>query len=590
MSCHGTDEKEWEIGEDELKILLMGNPNVGKSVVFSKLTGMEVVSANYTGTTVSFTQGNISHNGKNGVLIDVPGTYSLEATSPAEEVAVKFLKESNSDVVICVLDATNLERNLNFALQLKEYDIPIVFSLNLLDVAERQGIEIDIEKLEQELAAPVIPTVAIRNIGLSDIVEKCWEVAGENNSQEVFQEISEDDRWKKSAEIAKRVQKDVDEERAPSFLEKLGDKMMEPFPGIPIAILVLIASLGIVVGGGKAIRGAVLLPLVHGVIVPFFERIVSIFVTEGIVYNVLVGEYGALVKGIEWPFALILPYVFLFYIVLSFLEDSGYLPRLAVLVDGILRKIGIQGGSIVPLIMGYGCAIPAILGARAATSFKERLLIASVVSLAIPCAAQTGAFIALLGDRSILVLLLVYMISFIAIFTAGSLMNKFIPGKSDPMLLEIPNLLAPDRRSLLKKITIRTKEFMVEAEVPMIMGVGFAALVAETGMLDSISVFVAPLVEDWLGLPPEATIGLMLGVIRRELAVLPLIELDLTTLQLLVGSVVALFYIPCLAVLGVLIKEFGVKLAVGIGVATIFLAFLFGGIINHTVIFIGGLL
>lgn len=579
MSCHAADGTEIQIQDDELKILLVGNPNVGKSVIFSKLTGMDVMTANYTGTTVTYTMGKIEFIRKKGVLIDVPGTYSLEATSPAEKVAVDFLNDATEkDVIICVLDATNLERNLSLALQVKEYGLPTIFALNLVDVAESQGITIDVKKLEAELGAPVIPTVAIRNIGLRNILFKTWEIVDEHKGQ-AGEKLNDKERWEEAGRISNLVQ--TTEHREPTFLEKLGDMTLKPWPGLPIAALVLMISLGIVVGLGKALRALVFLPIVNNLVVPFMTRIVSLFVTEGIIFNVLVGEYGVLVKGIEWPFALILPYVFLFYIVLSFLEDSGYLPRLGVLVDSVLSRLGIHGGNIVPLIMGYGCAIPAILGTKASTSYKERIVVSVLVSVAVPCAAQTGAFIALLGDHSILLLILVYMISFITLVVSGIIMNKMVDGTPQPMLLEIPNILRPDRQSLLKKIWFRTKGFMLEAEVPMLLGVAFAALVAETGMLDSLSSYVEPLVVSWLGLPKEATIGLLLGIIRRELAVLPMLEMNLTTLQLFVGAVVALFYIPCLSVVGVLTKEFGLKVSATISAATIIMAFLFGGIINH---------
>ncbi|SCZ06876.1 ferrous iron transporter B [Alkaliphilus peptidifermentans] len=587
MSCH-TKEPEIHIEEGQIKVLLMGNPNVGKSVVFSKLTGMDVIASNYTGTTVTFTKGNIQHQGNHGVLIDVPGTYSLEATSPAEEVAVNMLDNEKADVIICVLDATNLERNLNFALQLQKYQIPIIFALNLTDVAEQQGISVDIDKLSVELGAPVVPTVAIRNIGLRDILKQAWIMAEKKTVDYGDIPENQDERWQRVGRIIQQVQQV--EHRHPTLLEKLGDALIRPLTGIPASIIILALALGIVVGGGKGIRGLILLPLLNNFYVPFITNIVSTFLSEGLIFNVLVGEYGMLIKGIEWPFALILPYVFLFYIVLSFLEDSGYLPRLAVLVDSMLQRIGIQGGNIVPMIMGYGCAVPAILGTRASTSQKERIIVASVVSLAVPCAAQTGAFIALLGDRSVLVLVLVYLISLLAMFIGGMVLNKMIPGKSDPILLEIPNLLMPDRQSYLKKIYLRTKHFMLEAEVPMLLGVGFAALVAETGALNAVGGFIEPIIEGWLGLPREATIGLILGVIRRELAVLPLLELDLSTLQLLVASVVALFYLPCLSVLGVLIKEFRIKIALAIGISTFFLAFFIGGLINQVVTLVSMLL
>jgi ferrous iron transport protein B len=576
LGCHNIEDGKVVIEEGQVKILLMGNPNVGKSVVFSKLTGVDVESSNYAGTTVTFTAGNIHSKDKKGVLIDVPGTYSLEATSPAEEVAVRFVQEG-ADAIICVLDATNLERNLNLALQLKQYGIPIIFSLNLIDVAERQGINIEVDKLQEQLKAPVIPTIAIRNKGLRELVKKTFELSG--TEVEKLQPLSQSERWSEVGRIIEMVQ--TIEYRQPTFIEKMGDWMLRPLTGLPIAALVLALALGVVVGGGKALRSLILLPIINRVIVPFLTYVVSFITPEGIIRNILVGEYGVLVKGIEWPFALILPYVLLFYIVFSFLEDSGYLPRLGVLLDGILRKLGIQGGNIIPIIMGYGCAVPAIIGTRAATTKKERLMVAGLISFAIPCAAQTGAFITLLGDRSIFVLLLVYMVSFLAIVIVGLALNKIIPGKSDPMLLEIPNLLMPDREAFLKKLRIRIRHFMYEAEVPMLLGILLAAFVVETGVLTSVSKFAEPLVEGWLGLPKEASLSLILGIIRRELAVLPLIEMNLTTLQMFVGAVVALFYLPCLSVFGILVKEFKLKIAVYIALSTTITAFLIGGLINQ---------
>lgn len=578
MSCH-VQEAQITTSDGEIKVLLMGNPNVGKSVIFSKLTGMNVIASNYAGTTVTFTQGAISFQGKKGQLIDVPGTYSLEATSQAEEVAVQMLEREVADVIICVLDATNLERNLNLALQLRRYNYPVVFALNLMDVAEQQGIKIDTKALAEALGTVVIPTVAIRNIGLREIIKETWRLSNEKQKVEPLEPMTQDERWKRVGQIINRVQQL--EDRQPTFLERFGDALIRPFPGIPFAILILALVLGIVVGVGKAIRAVALLPLLNNLYVPFISSLVSKFVSEGILYNVLVGEYGILIKGIEWPVALILPYVFLFYIALSFLEDSGYLPRLAVLVDGVLQRIGVQGGNIVPMIMGYGCAVPAILGTRAATTHKERVMVAAMVSLAVPCVAQTGAFISLLGDRSILVLISVYLISLVAIFIAGKTLNKILPGKTDPILIEIPNLLMPDRQAYFKKVMMRTKHFMIEAEVPMLLGIAFAALVAETGALNAVGVYIEPIIEGWLGLPKEATIGLILGVIRRELAVLPLLDLNLSTLQLLVGAVVALFYLPCLSVLGVLIKEFKLKTALLIGLSTFVIAIFVGGLINQ---------
>ena len=303
MSSHSATTQE-NPSHEKMKILLMGNPNVGKSVFFSKLTGVHVDSSNYAGTTVDYTLGDINFGNRQGVMIDVPGTYSLEATSEAERVAVALLEEG-ADVIICVLDATHLERNLDLAFKLKEYPIPIVYSLNLMDVAERQGIKIDVDKLAEELGSPVIPTIAIKNIGLRDLMDTAIKLSKDKRNPEP--KLEDQERWNRIKGIVDKVQTQVDKEL--TFIQKLENWTIQPWPGIPIAILVLIASLGVVVGGGKALRAVILLPLVRQVIMPLLTRLISFIIPAGIFRNVLVGEFGILVIGIEWPFALILPYV-----------------------------------------------------------------------------------------------------------------------------------------------------------------------------------------------------------------------------------------------------------------------------------------
>lgn len=566
-----------------LRILLFGNPNVGKSVIFAQLTGHEVIASNYAGTTVSYCSGRTRLDGHEIEVTDVPGIYSLAASSSAEEVALGLLREPGR-VLVCVLDATNLTRSLELALQLRELGRPLVFALNMVDVAEQRGITIDVEALSRLLGCPVVPTVAVRKLGVKEVLQAAVAAAAQETKVNELEANAGSYRrpeevWAEAARIVAAVQ--TIEPRRPTFWETLAEAMIKPFPGVLIAFLVLVASLGIVAGGGRALRAVIFLPLVNDVYAPFITNLVSSFIGEGMFRNILIGDFGLLIKGIEWPFALILPYVFLFYIVLSFLEDTGYLPRLGILLDALMRRMGIEGGGIIPMLMGYGCAVPAILGSRNATSYKQRLITASLVTLAVPCASQTGAFIALLGDRSVPVLLAVYAISLVAIFCCGLLLNRVVPGKSGSILLEVPNLLWPNAHALGKKIWIRTKHFMLEAEIPMLLGIGAAAIVAETGILVSFSRMVEPVITNWLGLPREASLLLILGIIRRELAVLPMLEMDLTTLQLLVGSVVSLFYLPCLAVLGILIREFGLKIALAIGLSTIAFALFFGGLINQ---------
>jgi ferrous iron transport protein B len=560
------------------KILLMGNPNVGKSIFFTELTGVHAVSSNYAGTTVNFMEGRFTIGEKEYTLIDVPGTYSLTPASEAETVAAQFM-QNGAKAVICVLDASNLERNLCLALELQKYKIPMVYTLNLTDVAERHGIFINKELLAQELKAPVVSTVAVKNRGIDELIKKLEAVLNfaEENCGEVH--CGKCEIWASAKEIANRVTKK--NSSAPNFLDKLGDAMMKPFPGIPIAFLVIALTVCVVVGGGEILHELVLLPLVNNYIVPFFKNIFGAVLSEGILLNVLVGEFGIFVLSFEWIFALIFPYVLLFYVAFTFLEDTGYLPRMSVLFDNVMRKLGVQGGSLIHIIMGFGCAVPAIIGSRAATSHKERIVISAAVCFAVPCISQTGAIISLLSAYAWWMMpAMIFFTIFIFVLvtlTAG----KFVKGNVDPLLIEVPNLLMPNPKAYGRKLITRMKHFLHEAEIPMMIAILIAALLSETGLLALIAVAAQPIVSVWLGLPDEAVIALILGVVRREMSVAPLLALDLTALQAFVGGVVSLLYIPCLSVFAILVREFKIKIAVGITLGTITLALLVGGIINQ---------
>ncbi len=569
------------------KILLVGNPNVGKSVIFSALSNIHVMSSNFAGTTVSYTSAKINIEDKEFTLIDVPGTYSLSATSEAEEVAINFVK-SGAKACICVLDATNLTRNLNLAFELLNYDIPVVFALNLVDIAERKGIKISSKLLGEELGCKVIETVAVKGTGLDELKKAVLEVMDTDTSSNCQKCKSGEtpkttkEIWDKSEYISKKCTKITSE--TPKFIDKLGDMLVKPFPGVPIALLVMILSLVLIVFGGKALRAVVFTPITN-IIINFFVNLISSFNLPTLINDILIGEYGVFVIGFEWPFGLILPYVALFYVVFTFLEDCGFLPRVAVLFDNIMRKMGVQGGSLISLMMGYGCAVPAIIGTRSATTRKERLIITSMVCFAVPCVSQSGALIGLLGEKSILLLILVFLISFLVIFTVGIITGKLLQGKVDPIIIEVPNLLIPEKKAYFKKLWVRFKGFLVEAEGPMLIAVVIAAVFVEAGLLDSFASFIEPIVSGMLGLPKEASLFLLLGVIRREMAVAPLLEMNLNSLQLLVGCVVALLYIPCASVLGVIAREFNAKVAILIAISTFTTAILLGSAVN----FIGSL-
>lgn len=576
-SCH-TIQEDPRILETENKILLMGNPNVGKSVFFTELTGIHAISSNYTGTTVSYLEGDLVLDGTKYTLIDVPGIYSMTASSEAEAVAVRFM-ESGALAVICVLDASNLERNLRLGLDLQKYGIPMVYALNLMDVAERHGIEIDVDLLQKELGWPVIPTVVVKQQGLDELKCSLQSVLKKSSQEKARNQKLDFDSRARAREITRKVRKIKNINL--SRLDRLGESMMKPFPGIPLALLIMILSIGVVVGAGKALRAAVLLPLVNQVLVPFFRTLFTSFIPEGMLLNILVGEYGVFVISFEWIIALILPYVFLFYVVFTFLEDSGYLPRISVLFDNVMRKLGIQGGSLINIVMGYGCAVPAIIGSRAASSRKERLLISTAVCFAVPCISQTGALISLLGSYSFGLVAVMILFSLVIMVIATLTAGRLIKGEVAPLIIEVPNLLIPEPKAYGRKLLIRMKHFVYDAELPMMISIVIAALLKETGLLDTIAVYAEPLVRNWLGLPSEAVIALILGIVRREMSVAPLLALNLTPLQAFVGATVGLLYLPCLSVFGILTKEFNVKVAVVISTGTIFSALFFGGLINQ---------
>jgi len=571
------------------KILLMGNPNVGKSIFFTMLTGIHAVSSNYTGTTVTFMEGRLNipfgKDKEEYSLIDVPGTYSLIPTSEAESAAVSFM-ESGADAIICVLDASNLERNLPLALEMRKYKIPTIYVLNLLDVAERHGISINEKLLAQELGGPVVKTVAVKKQGIDELTKYLKIIltqgpcaSGKCDTCQQNCKTPVGDVWETSKEISRKVCKQNNAN--PSFIDKLGDAMIKPFPGIPLATLASLLLIGFVVGGGRALRAVFLLPLVNGAIVPFFRNVFTRLLPEGMLQNILIGEFGIFVISFEWILALIFPYVLLFYVAFSFAEDSGYLPRLSVLFDNIMRKLGAQGGSLIYILMGFGCAVPAIISSRAATSRKERLVVTAAICFAIPCISQTGAMISLLSGFYWWMMPAMILFGFTLFITVSLVAGKLVKGRTDPLLLEIPNFLVPDAKSITRKIITRMKHFLADAQGPMMIAILVAALLTETGLLNAIAVQAQPLVSQWLGLPADAVVGLILGIVRREMSVAPLIALNLTALQAFVAGVVSLMYLPCLSVLAILTKEFKLKVAFFITVSTIILALLVGGIINQ---------
>ncbi len=586
-------------------MLLVGQPNVGKSVIFCHLTGLHIEVSNYPGTTVDYTEGRMTINGISAKLIDAPGTYGLQATNQAEQVTVDLLKQGPA-AVLCVIDSINLESGLHLLLQVLAYDLPTIVVLNRSDLAVKHGLTINHALLEAELGVPVIPAVAVEGNGLAQIkatlhqvltgvrpeIAACTSCVGcavrgchggyhappTLPPPSAAAPVDADESaaiWARAESLAARVSDDPLARGATLS----PDPLVQPWPGIPIALGIVGLMFGLVIGLGMGLRRFLILPFFRGWVFPVIEAAVTAVVGPLWLRNILIGEYGFLIKGLDWPFALVLPYVISFYLGLSILEDWGYLPRLGVLLDGLYKKIGLNGACTIPLLLGYGCGIPAIMSTRSLPTRKQRVMVSAMVCFAVPCVSQTGAFISLLAERSIGAVALLFLLSIAAIVTLGALIDKLNPEAAPYTILEMPELLAPKPRILAKKVWMRVRHYIFDGAVPMIVAVLIAALLYELGILEILGEVFAPLISGWLRLPNEAVVPLILGIVRRELAVLPLIDMELTTLQFITSAVIALFYVPCIAMVATMAKEFGLKVAAATLAFTTFAALFFGGLL-----------
>jgi len=565
-----------------MKILLMGNPNVGKSVLFSRLTGVHVISSNYPGTTVGFTRGFLKIKGKKAELIDVPGSYTLDPSSEAEKVASEMVE--TGDVIINVVNATNLERNLYLTLQLLERDIPMVVALNMWDDTRHRGIEIDLNRLEAILGVPVIPTAAIAGQGIRELVDalpRARRVATPPGSR--------DERWIRVGQIIDQVQQISHKHHR--WFERLEDASVKPLSGTFIAALVLALSFLVIRYLGEAIIGYGMDPLFRNLWLPVLDRLSAFLGGAGIFHDILIGKkidgtidfiqsFGLLSSGLYVPFAMVLPYIISFYFVLGILEDTGYLPRLAVLMDTAMHRIGLHGFAIIPTLLGLGCNVPAILATRILESKRERFIAATLVAIAIPCASLQAMIIGLVGGKGWGYLAVVYGTLFLTWVLLGAVLNRFLKGLSPELLIEIPPYRLPPWHLLFHKLRIRVWGFLLEA-VPVVLG---AVLIVNLLYLTDIFTFladlVAPVVTGILGLPREAVTALVIGFLRKDVAMGMLALLNLSGRELVVGSVVLAMSFPCVATFVVLLRELGMSDLIKSTLIMLLSSVAVGGILN----------
>jgi len=635
----------------DLTIALAGNANVGKSVIFNALTGMNQVIGNWPGKTVELAEGSFDYKGKHIRVIDLPGIYSLSTYSQEEVVSREFIAETQPDVVVNVVDSTVLERNLYFTLQLRELGAPLVTALNLIDLAAREGLVIDESKLSSLLGVPVVRTSGAAGKGLDALVDAClatadrppvaplaygkevegairaletelrgailpdslvhypprflaikllggdteimgcWgagssvmEVAAglahdlEQMHGESSASIMSSERYGACARIAAAsVRRPERRDDAPG--DRLDRLLLHRVFGWVILVAVMFAVFGLIfILGGR----------LSSVLDALFVSLQKAFLALPIVPWLRDFLWGGVLQGILAGVSVALPYIVPFYIILSFLENSGYLARMAFLTDAIMHRMGLHGKAFMPIILGFGCNVPAVLGTRIMERDRDRF-IAGVLATLVPCSARTVVILGLVGAfMGFWPALSLYVISLIIVFAVGRVLNRFIPGTNPGLIMEIPKLKWPPLRITLKQTWFRLKDFVVFA-FPIIAGGSIVLhIVDKLGWLTPLTTWAAPFTQGVLGLPPVALVVLIFGVLRKELALIMLATLMhtprlgtvMTPQQMYVFALIVMFYVPCVSTIAALRREFSNRRAALVSAGEIALALLLGALVN----------
>ena len=535
------------------KIALIGNPNVGKSLVFSRITGIAVVSANYTGTTVGVKIGRFKYKDDEYELIDSPGLYSLEAFSKADEVALKLVEDC--DVIINVVDSTNLERNLNLTLQLIDKGKPLIVCLNFWDDTRHRGISIDEKALAGILEVPVAPVSAIKNEGISNLVETIGRASAGVTS------APGEDRWSRIGKIVNSVQKMTHRHHTP--MERLGDFSLHPVGGVVTALAVLFATFFLVRLMGEGLVNRLCDPLFSRIYDPFVLSLSShvpvTFIRELLTGRTLdpLQSFGILTTGIYIALVLVFPYFFSFYLLFGFLEDFGYLPRLAVVLDSFFHRIGLHGESSIPVMLGLGCKVPAFLATRVLTSRREKVLTMTLILMSAPCLPQSAMIISLGIHYGVGVVISIFSILLALSLCMNMLLNKITKGDTAELFIELPSYRMPSPKMLWKKLSLRIMDYIREVFPLIALGVLIINVLDYFRIIAFISNAAGGLITSALGLPGDIASVMVLGFLRKDVSIALLAPFNLSAHQFIIASIFMVLYIPCIASLFTLIKELG---------------------------------
>jgi ferrous iron transport protein B len=568
------------------KIYLIGNPNVGKSVVFSRLTGVQVISSNYPGTTVEFIKGFLALGEEKIEVVDLPGAYSLEPTSKAEEVAVNLLRELPKEdiAVINIIDSTNLERNLYLTLQLIEEGFPVIACLNMCDDTQHRGINIDAKKLEECLGAPVVSTCAITGVGIRMLIDRLREVATKPRKA-----ITHKERWQEIGLIIEKTQQLT--HRHHTFRELLEDASVRPLSGFLIACSVIFISFNIVRFIGETLINRVLDPFFNNFYHPLVDKLSLAMAQKGFLHHLLIGDLingsidfkqslGLLTTAPYIEFVMVLPYILSFYLVLGILEDVGFLPRLGMLLDNLMHRLGLHGFAIIPVLLGFGCNVPGILATRILESKRERFIAATLISIGVPCVPLQAMIFGLLGQFGGRYVAGVYLVLFCIWLILGMILNRILKGFSPEFLMEIPHLRLPPIKILARKTAFRVFSFVFEAVPIVLVGVLIINIMLYFRAFNFLNAIFAPVMNGLFGLPKESIIALLVGFFRKDVAVGMLAPLNLSAKQLFIAAVLLAVTFPCIATFVIFLKELGLKALIKAILIMIGVAVMVGALLN----------
>ncbi|MBP7034994.1 MAG: ferrous iron transport protein B [Methanospirillum sp.] len=614
-----------------MKIGLIGNPNVGKSLIFSHLTGIGVEVSNYPGTTVDILSGVSCINRLPVEIIDLPGIYSLDGEGDEERLVRDMVLSHSFDVLVVILDAVHLERNLYLFLQVLEHRIPMIVVLNMADEAEKQEIQIDTHALSQITGVPVLLTSATLGKNIAEIIPVAttrasvgtYQVAYDRHIEAAIRtlmRVSDSGSSRVASllalqgigtdpsllEAARTIAGELEEEhrmpvssllagnrhhaaseihhhvvsKAPGKeMRGLDSWLLTPFPGVLIMAGILLSMLLAVFFIGSFFEELIVEACDIWVLGPLADTSLDPLVYELIFSFVIAIQAGL---GIAFPF------VFTFYLLMSVVEDTGYMSRIAFLADRIMHRFGLHGQAIIPMVLGLGCNVPAIMAIRQIGTKRERHIAAFLITM-VPCSART---VIIAGIVSVFVglyaALSIYLIIFSLILLSGLFLSKITPGTQLGMVLEVPPLRVPSPLMVLTRAWIHIREFLVIAMPLLIVSSIFLGLLGFYGVLDVIETATAPVVQGILGLPPFASTALLFGVLRKEMAFETLVVLAgtanltevMTRIQLYIFALVSTLFIPCVSTIAVLYREQGLKTAIQISLYTVFLGFIAGTVVH----------